>query len=195
MQREPSGAVSWPFAMLLVAIGGAGALGGVLLGWWEARAFRETEIFGRELVADRLLAGTAGWGGVLALASGVLAVVAGLLGSLAGPAARRRSMALAGVVLGALALAGAALGPLQGSEVGLRALGAAAGREVEVSTAGGLPVSALGGLLALAGGLLALRSDRRGEPAEGHEGRRRGVQHAGGGEPVERPHEAEHGPA
>lgn len=159
MQREPSGAVSWPFAMLLVAIGGAGALGGVLLGWWEARAFRETEIFGRELVADRLLAGTAGWGGVLALAAGVLAVAAGLLGSVVGPARWRRSIALAGVALGVLALAGAALGPRQGSEAGLRALGAA-GHEVQVSPAGGLPVSVLGGLLALSGGLLALRSRR-----------------------------------
>lgn len=158
MQRKPSGAVSWPFAMVLVAIGGAGALGGVLLGWWEARAFQETEIFGRELVADRLLAGTAGWGGVLALAGGVLAVVVGLLGLLVGPAPWRKSIGLAGVALGALALAGAALGPVQGSEAGLRALGAAAGREVEVLPAGGLPVSALGGLLALGGGLLALRS-------------------------------------
>jgi hypothetical protein len=141
--------------MLLVAIGGLAASGGVLLGWWEARAVRTTEIFGREILEEVTLAGWSSWGGALALGSGAMAVIVGLAGLAGGnPERRRWVLPFAALAAGLLAAVGAALGLAQGGEAAARALGGA-GREVEASVAGGLVISGLGGLLVAAGGLLA----------------------------------------
>lgn len=153
MRHEPSGTVSWPFAMLLTAIGGLAAAGGVPLGWWEARAIRTTEIFGREILAERTLAGWSAWGGVLSLACGAVALAAGLVGLVpVGPALRRR-MALLGLSCGVLALVGVALGLVQGSAAARAALGGLPG-SAEATAAGGLVLSGLGGVLTGVGGAL-----------------------------------------
>ena len=152
MRQGSSRVVSWPFAMLLVAIGGLAASGGVLLGWWEARAVRTTEIFGREILDERTLAGSGAWSGAVTLAVGLVALVVGAVGLLRRAPARRGPLALLALGCGVLALAGVAVGLGQGGEAAARALGGA-GREVEASVAGGLVISGLGGLIAAAGGL------------------------------------------
>jgi hypothetical protein len=154
MRQGSSRVVSWPFAMLLVAIGGLAASGGVLLGWWDARAVRTTEIFGREILDERTLAGSSAWSGAATLAVGLVALVGGAVGLLRRAPALRGPLALLALVSGLLALAGAALGLAQGGGAAARALGGA-GREVEASVAGGLVISGLGGLLVAAGGFLA----------------------------------------
>lgn len=155
MRQGPSGAVSWPFAMLLVAIGGLAASGGVALGWWDARAVRTTEIFGREILAERTLAGWSSWGGALALAAGALALVVGLAGLLGGVGrvGWRRAVPPVALVAGSLAVVGAAFGLVQGEGAAAREL-ADAGGSVEASVAGGLVVSGLGALVAATGGAL-----------------------------------------
>lgn len=161
MRHRPRRAVSWPFAMLLVAIGGLAASGGVALGWWDARAVRVTEIFGREILAERTLAGWGSWSGAMTLAGGLVALAAGAVGLGSRAPSRRGPLTLLAPACGVLAVAGAVLGLAQGAEAAAGALGDVGGR-VEVGVAGGLVVSGLGGLLAAVGGLLGRRAADRG---------------------------------
>ncbi len=153
--------MSWPFAMLLVAIGGCAATVGVALGWWDARAVRTTEIFGREIVDERFLAGWNAWPGVLALASGLAAVAIAAIGARSGPA-RPGGLCALSLACGLLVAAGAALAGVAGVAAAERAL-AGVGDTVEVSPAGGSVLSGLGGLLVLVGGgagLIGRRASR-----------------------------------
>lgn len=139
--------------MLLTAIGGLAATGGVALGWWDARAIRTTEIFGREILAERTLVGWRAWGGALTFVCGLGALAASLVGLLrAGPAVRRR-MALVGLWCGALALAGVVFGLTQGTAAAREAFGGLPG-SVEARAAGGLVVSGFGAVVTGIGGAL-----------------------------------------
>jgi hypothetical protein len=139
--------------MLLIAIGGLAAAGGVALGWWDARAIRATEIFGREIMADRTLAGWSGWSGALGLVAGLASVILGVAGALGVGWLPRPRLCHLALVCGLLALAAVAAGLAQGPSVAASAL-AGLGTSVEASPAGGIVVSGLGALLTAAGGAL-----------------------------------------
>jgi hypothetical protein len=102
MHEAESRSATWSLTVTLVALGGFLAAVGVFLGWWDVAGYRESEIFGRELVVEDTLAGTANW-------TGVLALVALLASSVSCRASHdlQRSFAMAG---GMLILASAALG-------------------------------------------------------------------------------------
>lgn len=157
MQEAPSRTFTWPFVATLAAIGGAAAAAGVFLGWWQATSYRESEIFGRELVEEQTIAGTAHWSGTVALVAGVVvigAAVAGLFLAAGG----RRSAAIAVMVAGVLIAATALFGATQAASVAEAEL-AASGLVVEGSISGGLFLSAAGGAVAVIAGFLDLRSE------------------------------------
>ena len=153
MQEAPSRTFTWSAAITMAAIGGAAAVAGVFLGWWQADAYRTSEIFGREQVEVRMLLGTSHWSGAAAVVLGALVTIAALAGLVLSPEVRRVA-AIAALGGGILILVAAALGFAQASGVAEAKVGGA-GLGVDGSAAGGLCVSAIGGLVAAAGGFLA----------------------------------------
>jgi hypothetical protein len=131
MEEAPSRMFTWSFAVTLAAIGGFAAAVGVLLGWWDAEAYRTSEIFGNEQVESPVLLGTAHW-------SGTVAPVLGSLG-------------------GVLVMGAAAIGFAQATGVAEAQVGGT-GLSVDAFVVGGLILSAGGGFVAALGGFLALRT-------------------------------------
>ena len=158
MQRAPSRIFTWSLAVTLAAIGGFAAAVGVLLGWWDAEAYRASEIFGNEQVESRVLLGTAHWSGTVALVLGFLVTLAALAGLVLARADVRRVAALASLVGGVLVMGAAAVGFAQTAGVAEAQVGGA-GLGVDAGVGGGLYLSALGGLIAALGGFLALRTE------------------------------------
>ena len=145
MDVAESRSATWSLTVTLVALGGSLAVVGIFLGWWQVAGYRESEIFGRELVLEDTLAGTANWTGILAIIS--LLVESDDL---------RRILPVVAAAGGLVILACAALGMLQSAEVA-RANVDAADLSVEGSAGIGLFLSAAGGALAAVGGLVARR--------------------------------------
>jgi hypothetical protein len=159
MHEEDSRSATWSLAVTLVALGGFLATVGVFLGWWDVTGYRESEIFGRELVSQDTLAGTTNWTGLLALAAGVVVGVVAIAALLTGDAGVRRASIPTALAGGLLVVASAALGLVQATEVAQANL-ADPQLTAEGSAAMGLFLSVLGGLLAVIGGMLARRSGR-----------------------------------
>ena len=156
MHVAESRSATWSLSVTLVAVGGFLAAMGVLLGWWDVKGYRESEIFGRELVLEDTLAGTASWTGVLALVAGLVVGVLAIVSLLVGSDGLQRVLPVAATAGGLVILASAALGMVQTNEVA-RASVDAAELSVEWSAAIGLLLSAAGGALVALGGLVARR--------------------------------------
>jgi hypothetical protein len=156
MHVADSRSATWSLSMTLVAIGGFLAVVGVFLGWWDVGGYRESEIFGRELVQQDTLAGTANWTGLLALAAGVVAGVVAIGALLTGDAGVRGASVPIALAGGMLILASAGLGLVQATEVAQGHVGDPQ-LIAEGSAAVGLFLSAAGGALAAVGGLVARR--------------------------------------
>ena len=156
MHVAESRSATWSLSVTLVAVGGFLAAMGVLLGWWDVEGYRESEIFGRELVLEDTLAGTASWTGVLALVAGLVVGVLAIVSLLVGSDGLQRVLPVAATAGGLVILASAALGMVQTNEVA-RASVDAGELSVEGSAAIGLLLSAAGGALVALGGLVARR--------------------------------------
>lgn len=156
MHVAESRSATWSLTVTLVALGGFLAAAGVFLGWWEVDGYRESEIFGRELVLEDTLAGRASWTGVLALLAGLVVGVLAIVSLLVGSHDLQRILPVVAMAGGLVILASAALGMLQSDEVA-RASVDAADLSVEGSAGIGLFLSAAGGALAAIGGLVARR--------------------------------------
>jgi hypothetical protein len=156
MHEAESRSATGSLAVTLVALGGFLAAVGVFLGWWDVAGYRESEIFGRELVLEDTLAGTANWTGVLALVLGLVVGVLAIVSLLVGSHDLQRILPVAAMAGGLVILASAALGLLQATEVA-RASVETAELSVEGSAAVGLFLSAAGGALAALAGLVARR--------------------------------------
>ena len=157
MQEAPSRMFTWSFAVALAAIGGFAAAVGVLLGWWRAEAFRASEIFGREIVEERTLLGTAHWSGTVALLVGLMVTLAALGGLVLSARGVRRAAAIAALSGGFFVMAAAAFGFSQATTVAEAQVGGP-GLGVDATVAGGLFLSAVGGAVAVVAGLLAQRT-------------------------------------
>jgi len=156
MDVAESRSATWSLTVTLVALGGSLAVVGIFLGWWQVAGYRESEIFGRELVLEDTLAGTANWTGILALAVGLVVGVLAIISLLVESDDLRRILPVVAAAGGLVILACAALGMLQSAEVA-RANVDAADLSVEGSAGIGLFLSAAGGALAAVGGLVARR--------------------------------------
>ena len=157
MQQAPRRTVTWSFVTTLAAIGGAAAIVGVLFGWWQVAGYRESEIFGRELVEDQIAAGTVHWTGIASLVAGLVIVGLALASLVVNSDGIRRNAGVAAVVGGFLLLGFALLGLVQADAVAASQVGGSL--TAEGSAAGGLFMSAAGGAVALASGLLWRRTE------------------------------------
>ena len=138
-----------------LAGGGAIAIMGVALGWWEY-SFPL-----RDGVVTVVLKGTDDWTGVLCMLFGVLAIFAGIA-LLVDDAQMRKIGAALGVAMALLVLATAIAGLFRAdSVVGIpQPLGATLGADGEGlvrDVASGLYVSIVAGVIATAGAVLAVR--------------------------------------
>ena len=160
MSEQPMQSTSWFLATALAALGGFLAAVGVFLPWASATGVRTSEIFGSESVGTATSSGSGDLTGVVVVGAGlvvgVLAVVA-LLVKADGLRKLIGTVAIAGglVILVACAVAAfrpeAVMGDLP-PELADPAV------TVQTTVAAGLFVSAAGGALAGAGGLIARRS-------------------------------------
>lgn len=156
MQEAQGRTFTWSLAMTLAAIGGAGVSGGVLLGWWTVAAYRESEIFGRELVEERLALGTAHWSGTATLVIGSVVVALSVVAVFVHGGAVRRVASIAALSGGFFLMAAAASGFGRSTVVAEVEVGGP-GLTLEGSVAGGLVLSAVGGLVIAVAGFLARR--------------------------------------
>jgi len=157
MQQAQSRTFTWSFAMTLAAIGGFAAAVGVVFGWWSVAAYRESEIFGRELVEEAMLFGTAHWCGTVALVIGAAVALLAVAGVLVHGDGARRVAGISALSGGSFVMAAAALGFGQAAGVAQAQVGAP-GLGVEGSAGGGLFFSAAGGLVVAVAGFLARRA-------------------------------------
>jgi hypothetical protein len=148
---------TWSFAVTLAAIGGFAAAVGVLLGWWQAEAYRASEIFGREQVEQRTLLGTVHWSGTAALVLGFLVALAALSSLALADDRVRSAAAFAALSGGILVMAAASYGLAQATHVAEAQVGGP-GLGVDGTVGGGLFLSAGGGLVAAVAGFLARRT-------------------------------------
>jgi hypothetical protein len=161
MQEAPSRTFTWPFAAAVAAIGGIAAVLGVVLGWWQVTSYRLSEIFGRELVEERTVAGTAHWTGLVALVVG-LVIVGTAVASLLPRGGGARLVAGVSALAGGFFIMGAAALGLGQADAVARAQVGAAGLVAEGTAAAGLVLSALGGVVAVVAGVLARLTDDEG---------------------------------
>jgi hypothetical protein len=154
MQGVPSRTFTWPFVATVAAIGGVAAVVGVVLGWWQVTSYRESEIFGRELVEERTVAGTVHWTGLVALVVGLVVVGTAVASLVARGEGVRLVAGVSALAGGFFIMGAAALGLGQAAAVAEAQVGGA-GLDAEGSAAAGLVLSALGGLVAVVAGVLA----------------------------------------
>jgi hypothetical protein len=164
MEETPSAPFTWPLAVTLAALGGFVAAAGVFLGWWNAEAYRQSEIFGRQLVAQETLLGTASWTGMVALFTGIAVGLLGVAALLFTSDGVRRAAAILAMVGGLAILIVAGIGIAQASSVAEAEIGGTI-VTVEGSAGFGLFLSAVGGLVALVAGIFARRTPLLESPA------------------------------
>ena len=160
MQQTDSRSATWTTAVTLATVGGFLAAAGVFLGWWHVDAFRQSEIFGRELVHEETLAGTANWTGIVGLVAGLGAGALGVVALVSSSAGLHRWAGVACMALGALVVLATVTGALLADTVAEESWLADPALTMEGAVALGLLVSALGGALTALGGLVAHRAGR-----------------------------------
>ncbi len=157
MDKSPARTdASWILASILAAAGAAFGLAGVLAGWFRVDVYVKSDIFGTELLASKTFSGLEDVTGLVALAAGFLVVLVVLWPLLLRKPGPHRTAAIVAIAGGLVMFAAAIVGLTRtGSVADAASLGALGDRTG--AGAIGLWVSATGGLLAAAGGVLARR--------------------------------------
>jgi hypothetical protein len=144
--------------MLLVAVGGGVALVGAFLGWFGLSVWSSGGFFGRELLRSETYPGTRDWTGAVAMSLGIMVALLAVISMIFEEPRVRRLAGSAAVIGGVLVVVAVLAAFLRVGEV-TASLGV--GSEVvgtrEGSAALGMPISGLGGILAVLGGLVARR--------------------------------------
>lgn len=156
--RTGAGEATWALAMLLVAVGGGVALVGAFLGWFRLSLWSSSGFFGRELLGTETFSGTEDWTGVVAISVGIMVVLFAVV-SMIFAEARVRRLVCNAVVLGGILIAVAALMAFLrvGEVTASLDVGSGLAGTREGSAAFGVPISGLGGALAVLGGFVARR--------------------------------------
>jgi len=156
--RTEDGEATWPLAMLLVAVGGGVVLVGVFLGWFHVSLWSSSGFFGKELVGSETFSGTEDWAGMVAMAVGIVVALFPVVSMIFTEPGVRRLAANAAVVGGVLIAAAVVVAFLRVEQVtGSLDVGSGFEGTREGSPAFGMPISGLGGVLAVLGGLVARR--------------------------------------
>jgi hypothetical protein len=156
--RTGAGEATWALAMLLVAVGGGVALVGSILGWFRLSLWSSSGFFGRELMGTETFSGTEDWTGVVAMSVGIIVVLLAVVSMIFAEARVRRLVGNAVAVGGILIAAAALMAFLRVGQVTASLdVGSGLAGTREGSAAFGMPISGLGGVLAVLGGFVARR--------------------------------------